>query len=135
MFAMLRTRKRLRISTSFSLLSSCFQVDKPYTKASFRPDIDELMMKNKKWPHWKDKAITEEYKSETILGKVWDFVGNKINEAVGADAKPKADDSIVSYIAESYIGKSLENKNAALEAISSMKRKMKQAFAVVRKKI
>jgi hypothetical protein len=86
--------------------------------------MGELMIQRKKLPHWKDKKMkTKEYESETILGKLWDFVGNKIKEAVGADAKPKADDRIVRYIA-----KSMENKLTNLEAVSRMKRKTKKAL-------
>jgi hypothetical protein len=101
------------------------QVDEPYTKVQLRPDIDQTMIDRKKWPHWKARGDkSKEYQSTRALGKLWDLVETKFEEAVGgAVAEPKPDERILGYVANS-----LEKKLIEDVALKSIKERTKQAI-------
>jgi hypothetical protein len=75
-------------------------------------------------PRWKARGNkSEEYYSTRALGKLWDFVQTKFEEAVGgALVEPKPDDRSMGYVTNS-----LEKKLIEDVALTSIKQRMQQS--------
>jgi hypothetical protein len=101
-----------------------FQVDEPYKMVKLRADIPTDSIQRAKWPHWKERTGDQvSYQSETVLGRIWDHMEEKLKKATAATADQKADDQILGYIQRSIEDK-LVHRDTVLTMRSSMKKEV-----------
>jgi hypothetical protein len=114
-------------------------VDEPYEKVKLRGDIDETKIMQMRWPHWKEKGESTEYRSQKILGKLWDLVETRLKEASAASSSSRNNWPVHRQIAPcrfqpdthilGYIDEALESGRVDKDKLSQLQEKSKHAVS------